>query len=78
MKEKIDLRTPLQRKRDERDEKLYARYTEMKAKVPEGSAWSMCRVLAGEFKMRPQGVRNALNRTCKKLGLEKTSGGYVK
>ena len=68
MEEVIDLRTPLQRVRDERDDKLFARFTEMRAKVPGGSTWAMCRVLADEFNMQPQGVRYAIKRSCKRRG----------
>jgi hypothetical protein len=53
--EKLDFRTPLQRKSQERAEKVYARYLEIKDAAPsERAIW---RVLSEEVGMTMQGVR---------------------
>jgi hypothetical protein len=64
---KVDFRTPLQKKRDERDEKLNARFNEINATMPDKSKWLIWRAIGNEFGMKPQGVRAALNRIHKKI-----------
>jgi hypothetical protein len=66
MEEKIDFRTPLQKERDERDEKIYARYMEIRDRATKTSQWAIWRVLSGEFGMKPQGIRYAIERQVKK------------
>lgn len=56
--EQIDLRTPLQRQRDERNKKIYQMYKELKNNLPEDVAeWSIMRNLAERYNMKAQGVR---------------------
>jgi hypothetical protein len=66
--DKVDLRTPLQRQRQEREIKIYARYKAIEQQLPEATKWAIYRIIAEEFEMRPQGVRSAIER-------QKTKGG---
>ena len=55
---KIDLRTPKQRERDERNEKIYKEYQELiKALPKDTSKFSIWRVLDEKYDLQPQGIR---------------------
>lgn len=61
--EKIDLRTPLQRKRDERNKEIYKIYLEYMNNLPEGAGeWSVFRTIAERYEMKPQGIRSVINK----------------
>jgi hypothetical protein len=67
----IDFRTTKQKKRDERDKKIYSRYIEIKKTSPKAKEWAIWRVIANElttneFKIHPQSVRYAIERQQKK------------
>lgn len=58
---KIDLRTPKQRERDERNEKIYKEYQELiKALPKDTSKFSIWRVLAEKYDLQPQGIRTVV------------------
>lgn len=59
----IDLRTPLQKKRDERNKEIFSQYTSYMSNLPDGAAqWSVFRVLAEQFGMKPQGIRTVIKK----------------
>jgi hypothetical protein len=58
----LDFRTPLQRERDERDEKMFARFKEVRESMPDKSLWLVWRAVGNEFGLHPQGVRSAIER----------------
>ncbi|MCU7559100.1 hypothetical protein N4T42_02130 [Riemerella anatipestifer] len=61
--EQIDLRTPLQRKRDERNKEIYKIYLEYMNNLPEGAGeWSVFRTIAERYEMKPQGIRSVINK----------------
>lgn len=58
---KIDLRTPLQKERDERNQKIFKEYVEMKEMLPKDtSKLSIWRVIAEKYNMQPQGIRTII------------------
>lgn len=58
---KIDLRTPLQKERDERNQKIFKEYIEMKEMLPKDtSKLSIWRVIAEKYNMQPQGIRTII------------------
>ena len=58
---KIDLRTPKQRERDERNEKIYKEYQELiKALPKDTSKFSIWRLLAEKYDLQPQGIRTVV------------------
>lgn len=58
---KIDLRTPLQKERDERNQKIFKEYNEMKEMLPKDtSKLSIWRVIAEKYNMQPQGIRTII------------------
>ena len=58
---KSDLRTPKQRERDERNEKIYKEYQELiKALPKDTSKFSIWRVLAEKYDLQPQGIRTVV------------------
>ncbi|MGC4128549.1 MAG: hypothetical protein QM564_03100 [Bergeyella sp.] len=59
--DKIDFRTPLQREKDERNQKIYAEYQEILNNLPESiTKWSVWRALGEKYGMKPQGIRGVL------------------
>lgn len=59
----LDLRTPLQRQRDERNQDIYKIYIEYMNNLPkEASKWSVFRILAEQFGMQPQGIRSIIKK----------------
>lgn len=60
--EKYDLRTPLQRERDERNVKIIDEYRNIKREMPEVTNWTAYRVLAETFGMKTQGIRSIIIR----------------
>jgi hypothetical protein len=56
----LDFRTPLQKARAERDERIYARWIEIKGVAK--NRWAAWRLISYEFGMQPQGIRGAINR----------------
>lgn len=66
---KIDLRTPLQIERDERNEKIWKEYLELKATLPKNTTqWSIFRAIGKNYGLEPQGVRGVI----KKMTTEKS------
>lgn len=60
---RLDLRTPLQRQRDERNQDIYKIYIEYMNNLPkEASKWSVFRILAEQFGMQPQGIRSIIKK----------------
>lgn len=58
---KIDLRTSLQKERDERNQKIFKEYVEMKEMLPKDtSKLSIWRVIAEKYNMQPQGIRTII------------------
>ena len=54
----LDLRTPLQREKDERNEKIYQEYKEILDKPPENSTkWAIWRAIGEKYGLQAQGVR---------------------
>ncbi len=59
----IDLRTPLQKKRDERNKEIYSQYTYYMNNLPDDTAqWTIFRILAEQFGMKPQGIRTVIKK----------------
>ncbi|WP_288764190.1 hypothetical protein [uncultured Weeksella sp.] len=54
----LDLRTPLQREKDERNEKIYQEYKEILDNPPENSTkWAIWRAIGEKYGLQAQGVR---------------------
>jgi hypothetical protein len=66
---RLDFRTPLQKERDERAAKVYARHLEIKDFAT--SQWAAWRVIADEFGMKPEGVRSIVIRHDAKKKIKK-------
>lgn len=61
--ENIDLRTPLQRQRDERNKEIFRIYKEIKRKLPNDiPELSIYRIIGEQFKLQAQGVRSVINK----------------
>ncbi|WP_372473326.1 hypothetical protein AB4865_10905 [Capnocytophaga sp. ARDL2] len=61
--ENIDLRTPLQRQRDERNKEIFRIYKEIKRKLPNDTPeLSIYRIIGEQFKLQAQGVRSVINK----------------
>lgn len=66
--EQIDLRTPLQKQRDERNEEIFRMYKEMKRNLPnDASELSIYRIIGERFQLQAQGIRSVI----KKMKLQK-------
>lgn len=62
-KKQIDLRTPLQRQRDERNREIYKMYNEYMNNLPEDTShWAVLRTIAEQFDMKPQGIRMVIKK----------------
>jgi len=68
MTEMIDLRTPLQRERDERDEKIYEEYKKIIAVLSDDnhSKRGIWRVIGGKFGLSPETINIILQKMEKK------------
>ncbi|CAM3252672.1 hypothetical protein [Empedobacter stercoris] len=54
----IDLRTPLQKQKDERNEKIYQEYKDILENLPEGATkWAIWRAIGEKYGLQAQGVR---------------------
>lgn len=61
--ENIDLRTPLQRQRDERNKEIFRIYKEIKRKLPNDTPeLSIYKIIGEQFKLQAQGVRSVINK----------------
>lgn len=61
--EQVDLRTPLQKKRDKRNKEIYQLYTDYVDSLPQGTAkWSIFRTIAEQYGMKPQGIRSVIEK----------------
>lgn len=61
--EQIDLRTPLQKKRDKRNKEIYSMYNAYMSNLPDGTGqWSVFRIIAEQFGMKPQGIRTVIKK----------------
>lgn len=61
--ENIDLRTPLQRQRDERNKEIFRIYKKIKRKLPNDTPeLSIYRIIGEQFKLQAQGVRSVINK----------------
>lgn len=61
--EKLDLRTPLQKERDERNKKIHLEYETILLNLPEkGTQWAVFRILGEKYGMRPQGIRSVIEK----------------
>ncbi len=60
MTEQIDLRTPLQKARDEKHRSICDAYTELHTQNPECSHNRLCEVLGALFEMTPQGIKRVI------------------
>lgn len=59
----LDLRTPLQKERDDRNSKIISEYNEAVLSLPEDtSKWAICRALAQKHGLKPQGIRAILKK----------------
>lgn len=59
----FDLRTPLQKARDERNKKIMQEYLHMIKTLPkETTKWSIYRTLAPKFGLQPQGIRTIIEK----------------
>lgn len=59
----IDLRTPLQKKRDKRNKEIYQLYTDYVDSLPKETAkWSIFRKIAEQYGMKPQGIRSVIEK----------------
>lgn len=57
-KKQIDLRTPLQKQKDERNEKIYQEYKYILENLPEGATkWAIWRAIGEKYGLQAQGVR---------------------
>lgn len=59
----FDLRAPLQKARDERNEKIMQEYLHMIETLPKNTTkWSIYRTLAPKFGLQPQGIRTIIEK----------------
>lgn len=60
---KIDLRTPLQKQKAERNEKILSEYKKIVANPPEGATkWAIWRTIGERYGLKAQGVRQILSK----------------
>lgn len=70
--EEIDLRTPLQKQRDERNLQIMNDYELMLESLPkETSKFSIWRVLGEKYNLKPQGIRRIVTPKDTKNGTDK-------
>lgn len=61
--DKIDLRTPLQRKREERNKKICEDYFNIMNNLPDkATPWAIWRTLGERYGMKAQGIRAIINK----------------
>ena len=54
----IDLRTPLQKQKDERNEKIYQEYKDILKNLTEGATkWAIWRAIGEKYGLQAQGIR---------------------
>lgn len=59
----LDLRTPLQKKKDERNEKIHQEYKKILENPPEKSTkWAIWRAIGAKYGLKAQGVRVILSK----------------
>lgn len=59
--EPVDLRTPLQKARDERNQQIYEEYLWIKEVIPADTPkWSVWRSIGEKFGLKPQGIRSVI------------------
>ena len=57
----IDFRTPLQREKDERNQRIYEEYKAILKNPPENvTKWSIWRAIGEKYGLKPQGIRQIL------------------
>ena len=61
--EEIDLRTPLQKKRQKRNERIFKEYTGILNNPPQNATkWAIWRAIGDKYGLKAQGVRTVINK----------------
>ena len=61
--EQLDLRTPLQKEKDERNEKIFQEYKKILENPPEKfTKWAIWRAIGAKYGLKAQGVRVILSK----------------
>lgn len=59
----LDLRTPLQKEKDKRNEMIYQEYIEILENPPENATkWAIWRAIGEKYGLKAQGIRSILNK----------------
>ncbi len=57
----LDLRTPLQKEKDVRNEKIYQDYQKILENLPEkATKWAIWRAIGEKYNLQPQGIRQII------------------